>query len=304
MATNISVFDLDNYPSNPKTVTIDLTELVPFGNNGEDTWVISAVTSATASGGVAIQRIYLRHLRLGWAKSSGLNAGPYNITITKRHLKVAIDEDIGSGAEIALDVNALPLGGDAVAINMQAKINALASSGGAKAGNLSYLNAVVVFENGVFKIVSGTASSLYAGTGKSSVAVADGTTTTGLAAELGFDMPTTSEVLASTQVKQTSLSSEYVSGTSLVVASPTAVATGDCVAVTDGVTTEYRGVECAVGGNVTLSSGMANGYAAGSLVQVLRMQDSSGEPPPIYSALDDVVKFALSSIANQINFAA
>lgn len=302
MAVNVSVFDLVNFPNNPKTVTVDLTELVPFGNGGEDTWVFSAVTSATASGGATIQRLYIRETKFGWAKSSGLKSGPYDVTSGQRHLRVAIDEDIGSAVQIALETSALPLGGNAIAKDMQAKISQTARPGGSKAGNLAYLNATVTFVDGVFEIVSGTASDTFTGSAKSSVAVADGTTTTGLAAELGFDIVFTSESLASAPPSVTSLASDYTSGTSLVIANSGAVVGGDCIAITDGTNTEFRGVQSGSGVNVTLASGLANAYSTGSLVQVLTLQDPAGVPVSAYTTIDDQVKFAVASIVNQIDF--
>lgn len=303
MAVNVSVFDLDNFPNNSKTVTVDLSELVPYGNGGEDSWVLSANTSATASGSVAIQRLYISNTKWGWLKSSGLNSGPYNVTDTQKNLKVAIDENIASGAEVTLSTSALTLGGDTVAKDLQSKIGALGKTGGAKAGNLAYLNAAVSFENGRFKVVSGTASSEYTGVDRSSVSIADGTSTTGLAAELGFDIPFTSQDLAGTAVKQTSVGSAYTSGLTLSTSLAGVVGTGDCIAVTDGTNKEFRGVESSIGTTVTLSSGLGNSYAEGSLIQVLDVRDPSGEPPPAYSTVDDYVKFSLASIINQINFA-
>lgn len=303
MAVNISVFDLDNYPSNPKTVTVDLSELVPYGNNGEDTWVLSAVTSATASGGATIQRLYIKDARWGWARSSGLAPGPYSVTELQKHLKIAIDEDISDALEIELDTSLLSLGGDTVANDIQTKLNAAAKAGGDKAGNLSYLNAAVSYENGRFKIVSGSAAKNYVGSNETSVSVSDGVTTTGLAAELGFDIPFTSRDLAGTEVKQTSVASSYTAGaTTLSVAATGVVSDGDCIGLTDGANTEFRGVESSVGNTVTLSSGFTNSYATGALVQVATLKDPSGEPPPAYSKIDDFIKFAISSIVNQINF--
>lgn len=303
MASNISVFDLDNYPSNPKTVSVDITEVVPYGNNGEDTWVFSATTTATASGGAAIQRIYIRNAKWGWAKSSGLKQGPYDVTNAQRHLKVSIDESIGSGVEVALTANALPLSGSAVASDLQNKINATARTGGSKAGNLSYLNATVRYNSGFFEIISGTASDEYTGANRSSVSVADGTTTTGLAAELGFDISFGSETFASTQIKHTSLASPYTApSTTLSIVDSGRLSSGDCIAIMDGTNTEYRGVTTAAGTVITLSSGFSNSYVAGSLIQVLALQDPSGKPPAAYDTVDDLVKFAISSIANQIDF--
>ena len=303
MAVNVSVFDLENYPNNPKTVTVDLTELVPLGNSGEDTWVFSSITTATASGGSSIQRLYISNTKFGWAKSSGLNTGSYDVTGSQQHLTIAVDEDIGDGVEIALDSSGLPLGGDAVAQDIQVKLSATASPGGTKAGNLSYLNAVCNFTNGVFEIISGTSSSLYTGSTRSSVAVADGVSTTGLAAELGFDIPFTSENISATQVKQTSLASSYTAGEGqLTTLTADVVAEADCVAITDGTNTEFRGIESGVGALVTLSSGFANSYASGSLIQVLELQDPTGEPPTAYSNIDDFIKYAIASIVNQIDF--
>lgn len=302
MAVNISVFDLQNYPNNPKTVTVDLSELVAFGNGGEDTWVLSAVTTATASGSAAIQRLYISQNRVGWVKSSGLKAGPYSVIVSQKHLKVAIDEDISGAVEITLDENTVAIGGNAVAKNIQSKISNTALTGGAKAGNLAYLNATVRFVNGAFEILSGTVSDVYTGVTRSSVDIADGATTTGLAAELGFDITFSSESLAAAPPKLTSLASPYTTGTALVVDTSGLVVSGDCIAITDGTNTEFRGIESGFGINVTLSSGLANTYATGSLVQIVTVQDPAGNPVSGYETVDDLVKFSIASIVNQIDF--
>jgi len=303
MAVNVSVFDLVNFPNNPKTVTVDLTELVPVGNSGEDTWVLSAITTATASGGAAIQRLYISDTKFGWAKSSGLKSGPYSITSSQRHLKVAVDEDIGSAVEIALDASAQQVGGNAVAAELQSKISATAQTGGPKEGNLAYLNTTVLFSDGVFQIISGTASKEYTGPSRSSVVVADGVTTTGLAAELGFDVTFTSNALASNVPVKTSLAADYTSpSTSITISNSGFITEGDVLAITDGTNTEYRGVESGVGFSVTLSSGLVNDYSSGSYVQVLKLQDPSGDPISGYTRVDDHIKFAIYSLANQIDF--
>jgi hypothetical protein len=302
MAVNVSVFDLVNYPNNPKTVTVDITELVPVGNGGEDTWVFSAITSATASGGAAIQRLYISQNRFGWAKSSGLKQGPYTVNAGQKHLQVAIDEDIGSALEIALEENITSVGGDVIAKDIQAKLSESALTGGGKVGNLAYLNATVKFINGFFEIVSGTASDVYTGSTRSSVAVIDGTSTTGLAAELGFDIVFSSEGIASDPPLQTSLASPYTTGTSFTVATADLISSGDCLAITDGTNTEFRGVESGAGAVVVLSSGLGNAYATGSLVQVLKLNDPAGRPVSAYETVDDVIKFSIASLANQIDF--
>lgn len=302
MAVNVSVFDLVNFPSNPKTVTVDMTELVPAGNSGEDSWVLSSITAATASGGASIQRLYISNIKFGWAKSSGLHQGPYAITGSARHLKVAIDEGIASGVEVALDASASLVSGQAVAKDLQTKISNTAKPGGAKEGNFAYLNATVRFVNGSFEVISGTASDTYTGSGRSSVAISDGTTTTGLAAELGFDIVFSSRDIANDPPSQTSLASNYSSGTELTVTTAGIVADADCVAITDGTNKEFRGVESSVGNTVTLSSGLANSYNSGSLVQVLKLQDPGGQPSSAYDKVDDIVKYSIAAIANQIDF--
>ena len=302
MAVNVSVFDLVNFPSNPKTVTVDLTELVPAGNSGEDTWVFSAITSATASGGASIQRLYLSNTKFGWIRSSGLKQGPFSITAGQKHLKVAIDEGISNAIEVELSTSASLISGEAVAKDLQSKISAAASSGGAKEGNLAYLNVAVKFSNGYFQIISGTASDRYTGVDRSSVAVADGVTTTGLASELGLDIVFSTHTIAGDPPSVTSLASNYTSGTGLTVTTAGIVSEADCVAITDGSNLEFRGVESSVGTSVTLSSGLANTYSSGSLVQVLKLQDPTGQPSPAYSNVDDVIKHAIASVANQIDF--
>jgi hypothetical protein len=301
MAVNVSVFDLVNYPNNPKTVTVDMTELVPYGNGGEDTWVFSAITTATASGGAAIQRLYISQNKMGWVKSSGLKQGPYTVNSSQKHLKISVDEDISEAVEITLDENTVAIGGNAVAKNIQAKLSATAKTGGAKVGNLAYLNATCRFVDGAFEIISGTASDVYTGVTRSSADIADGVTTSGLLSELGFDISFSSEELASAPI-QTSLASPYTTGTSFTIATSGLVVGGDCVAITDGTNTEFRGIESGSGANIVLSSGLANTYAAGSLVQVLGVSDPSGQPVSGYQKVDDIVKFSIASIVNQIDF--
>lgn len=302
MAVNVTVFDLVNFPNNPKTVTVDITELVPLGNAGEDTWVLSAITSATASGGAAIQRLYISDTSFGWAKSNNLNSGPFDVTDSQKHLKVAIDEDIASAVEIELATSAQQIGGNAVADDMQTKLGDTARTGGGKVGNLAYLNATVTFVDGVFQIISGSAAGSFTGATRSSVDVADGASTTGLSAELGFDILVTSETLAAAPPTQTSLSANYTSGTSITIANSGFITGGDCIAVSDGTNTEFRGIESGVGTVVTLSSGLANSYVSGSVIQVLTQQDPAGVPVSALTTVDDYVKFSIASLTNQIDF--
>ena len=62
MARNVTVYDLDNYPDNSKTVTCDQQSIVPIGYGGDEQWVLSFVTSAYSdnTNNTAIQDIYVR----------------------------------------------------------------------------------------------------------------------------------------------------------------------------------------------------------------------------------------------------
>ena len=74
MAVNVTVYDLDNYPDNSKTVTVNHSTLVPIGYEGDEQCVLSFTTTAYSdnTNTTSIQDIYVRETRAGWCKSSGL----------------------------------------------------------------------------------------------------------------------------------------------------------------------------------------------------------------------------------------
>jgi len=84
MAVNVTVYDLDNYPDNGQTVTVDHATLVPMSYDGDEQWVISFSTAAYSDNAnlTTIQDIYVREVRAGWAKSSGLVGTGGKFTIT------------------------------------------------------------------------------------------------------------------------------------------------------------------------------------------------------------------------------
>jgi hypothetical protein len=68
MAINITVYDLINFPDNPKTITVDLKKVTPVGSLGDDKYVLSSISSATASGNASIQDSYVDYINVGWSK--------------------------------------------------------------------------------------------------------------------------------------------------------------------------------------------------------------------------------------------
>jgi len=64
MAVNVTVRDIENFPGGtPKTITVDIIQIIPVGGmplEGDEIWVSSTTTAATASGGGSIQSIFKR----------------------------------------------------------------------------------------------------------------------------------------------------------------------------------------------------------------------------------------------------
>ena len=302
MATTVNVYDLINYPSSQKTVIVDHKQVVPYGAGGDEKWVISATTTATASGSASIQPVFIRTFTMGWCKSNGFNQGPYTVSASQNALQVSINGS--SFRAITLTTQVSPVSGQALAVDMQQKINDLAAVGAAEAGNIAFKNAWVEFENGKFMIQSGSPAEYYTGSGRTSVDVAAGASND-ISVHLGFFAPVTSEDIASTTVSETYLAWPYVtsSGWTYVEVNNYAVASaGDCVGITDGTNTEYRYVSSAAAGLINLNASLSNNYGANSKVQVLRLQDPSSAPVPAFSDIDDATRFAIASLVNQIDF--
>jgi len=302
MAVTVSVYDILNYPSNQKTVIVDLKQIVPYGAGGDEKWIVSATTTATASGSASIQPVFIRTFTLGWCKSNGFNQGPYTIDASQNTMKVSLNGS--TYRTITLTNQATPVSGSSVATDMQQKINELAATGALEAGNLAFKSAWVEFDNGRFIIQSGSPSDSYTGANKTSASVAAGASND-VSVHLGFFAPVTSELIASTGIEETYLSWPYVtsSGWSYVEVNDETVATaGDCIGVTDGSHTEYRYVSSAAGGLININTALGYNYAANSRVQVLRLQDPDGRPDPAFEDIDESVRFAISSLVNQIDF--
>jgi hypothetical protein len=302
MAVNVSVYDLINFPDEPKTLTIDCKQVVPLGAYGDEKWVITATTTATASGSAAIQDIIIRENILGWCKSNGINQGPYTISASQCKMKVSVNGS--SYREITLTVQDTAIPGASVALDIQNKVQALSITGGLEAGNLAFKNATVEFEGGKFICKSGSTGTAYSGSGRSSFLVSTGDTFD-VSAHLGFFAATSSQSIAAANVQETYLTYSYVavSGSTYIdVYNQGIVGAGDCIGVTDGTNTEYRYVSSVVAGKINFNVAMTNNYAAYSRVQSLRTQDPDSEPVSAFESIDDAVRFCIAGIANQIDF--
>jgi hypothetical protein len=302
MATTVNVRDLENYPDNNKTVVVDHKQVVPLGAGGDERWVISATTNATASGSATIQDVFIRTFVIGWTKSTAFEQGPYTISATQNAMKVSINGSVARS--IALTVDANPVSGEAVALDMQQKINDLAAVGAVEAGNLAFKNAWVTFENGRFIIQSGSPTASYTGSAKSSVQVTPGTSND-VSEHLGFFAQVSSEGIAGTSITETYLNFPYTSSSGLTlidVADGSSFSTGDCIGITDGTNTEYRYVSSAAAGLININASLSNDYALNSRVQALRLQDPDSSPVSSFESVDDATRFAISSLVNQIDF--
>jgi hypothetical protein len=302
MAISETVKDIELNPSVSKTATLDMDKVVLVDSEGDEKYVLTCTTTATATGGATIADIYIRDFKMGYSKSSGFKNAPFTISSTNNTLQISID---GSDAQsITLD-EGTGLNGDDVAADLQSKIAALAAAAAVEEGNLSFLNCTVVFEDGRFVIMSGSVSNTYTGTGKSSVVVTAGATNDA-SITLGFNIPTESETLSSKRAAESTLSSSFTaSGITLTLNSVEDMNSAEAYTITDGTNREYFMVETVTSGSNTLtvtSGAVTNSYASGSIVQRLFERDSSA---PLASPLEDIdaiYRFGLKSLNNQMDF--
>ncbi|HEC64035.1 hypothetical protein LCGC14_0717090 [marine sediment metagenome] len=314
MATNITVYDLDNYPDNAKTITTDQTTVVPTGAYGDEKWVLSFTTSAYSDNTnlTAIQDIYVQDLKAGWIKSSGLVSGPYVVGVSNDSLGVKIDN---SSKYYYIDVTNGSYGGDSLASELQTKIRAVPTTSGigwsSSDDSLAYKNSVVEYNDGKFRIVSGSVGAFYTGSSRSSVQVLASVGDT-LYDDLGFNLGVDSETLAGVVVKEATVASTYTGGTSpMSISADIGATAGDAVMITNGTNTEYftvlsgtvTSLEVAIINPHTFDA-IANTYSGGgvSKVQLLRAQDPEGKPTSFRSTVDSAVRWGILSIINQIDF--
>lgn len=321
MATTITVYDLDNYPDNSKTLTIDQKSVLPIGAEGDEKWVLSFVTTAYSDidDSTAIQDIYVQEIKTGWLKSSGFvgTGGKFTIGSNSKELKIKIDASAGAALgggyyTITLD-EGVNLTARAIAEDMEVKIRALTLVAADVGYSLAYMNASVEYEGGRFWIISGSVSPYYTGTTRSSVKVVQAGGDI-CYQTLGFNLSVDSETIASTDIKEAMLASNYTTNTTpLSINTGTGVVAGDCLMITDGTNTDYF---TAISGTTETSIvvcvhdpnnyvGIAHSYTtSGTKIQRLREQDPNQAPIAYYDTVDDVTRWGIKSIVNQIDFSA
>jgi hypothetical protein len=318
MATTVTVRDIVNFPGGtPKTITLDIAQIIPNGGNpeGDEIWITSSVTNATASGGGSIQSIFKNQMKRGFLRGVPPATALLDIGATNG-FKIAIDEAIGAGVDITVTqgTNLLP---DDVAQDIEDQIRAAAEVGlgGGKEGNLSYLNAQVRFINGVFIIESGTVTDKFTGSGKSSVAIDVPDAGTDLRETLGLHLLVTSELLAARQLAETSLASNYTSGDLLEVTSTAGFEAGSALEIRDTSNSQIvlvSGAGVAAGLSaaeirfvVVSGSGLGLGasYSTGAQVRKYHEIDTP-DPVSAINTVDQLYRYQIDSMVNQIDFSA
>lgn len=321
MATNVVVYDLENYPDNNKTIVTDQKLVTPIGYEGDEQWVSSFTTTAYSDNTdrTAIQDLYIQEIKGGWLKSSGFvgAAGKFTIGSDSKQLKICLDASEGAvsggGYYTITLTEGINLPGETIAEDMETKIRALVGSLVTNdAGfNLAYMNASVEYKGGRFWIISGSISAYYTGTTRSSVKVAQAGGDI-CWQTLGFNLPIDTETIASVAIKEAMLASTYTTNTTpLTVEAGISAAEGDCFMITDGINTDYF---TAISGTTTtvivVCTSNNNSYVginhsyttSGTKVQRIREQDPEQDPVTYYDTIDSAVRFGIKSIANQIDF--
>ena len=321
MAIRVDTQDLDNYPGNVKVVTLDQDSIVPTGYEGDEQYVLSISTTAYSdiANTTAIQSLYINEAKTGWCKSSGFTGdnNKFDIDSTHYQMKVKLDATISGSDEstyytIALDYNVdeTPISGDAIAADMETKIRAITCVTADSGFQLSYTSCSVEYTDGKFWIIPGSMGSNFTGSNRSSARVA-AASTVNCSALLGFDLQVTSEDMATVAVREVTLGSNYTTDTSpMTISAGTGVAAGDALMIYDGTNTDYF---TAISGTTdtsvvvaTLATnsyvGVANSYTTGARIQRLRYQDPDSAPAPYYDSIDEIHRFGLKYIINQIDY--
>jgi hypothetical protein len=287
-----TVRDIENYPNNSKTVTLDLQQIIPVDDEGNEIYVLTAATSATAPGKVVIGNVFIREYVAGYARSSGLVSPPFSISGTNNQLQISLD---GSAYQTVTLTSGVGLSGEDVAQDLENKITAAVS------GNLAFLNATVQFVNNKFLIVTGSISNTFTGVGKSSVQVRAGITNDA-STTLGFNITLASENMASIAATEAATTVAFSGIGSLQVTNTAGLSAGQAFMITDGTNKDYF-IASSIGANaIGISGSLAHTYSGGSLVQRIYERDSDLTVASPYQDIDSIVRFALRGTANQIDF--
>jgi hypothetical protein len=329
MAVNVQVYDLQNYPDNNKTVTVDIKQVTPIGYEGDEQWVVSATTTAYSdiAARTAISDIFILEMKGGWAKSSGLKTSPFDIDPNSNGnfwFKLDADSPTPTGTDIkeggsenwwqiTLTSSGI-VSGDDIAVDMENLIRALADHADMDATYaLSYMNASVEFSEDKFKIISGSISESYTGATQSAVHVYGGFPTDGVNETLGFDIPISSYDVATdlaSFVKESKVATgNYTAGNPTLNTdfSGSTTASGYAFYIDDGINNEY--FLCIGGTADTMSvytavagASLENSYDAGAKVQKIAWQDPDVAPINYYQDVDASVRWSIKSLANQIDY--
>ena len=316
MAINVTVRDIVNFPGGtPKTITLDITQIVPAGGSpeGDEIWVSSATTTATASGGGAIEDIFKNEMKRGFLRGTPPSSTLLDVGASA-FFKLALDENISGGVDVGVTQGNNLLTND-VAQDIENNIRALAAigQGGAKEGNLSYLNAQVRFVNGVFSIESGTVTDRFTGSGRSSVAIDAPILGNDVRSTLGLNLVVSSESLAARQLAETALAVAYSAGDIISVNSVAGFSSGEVLEVRDennsqvvlisgaGVADDLAVSEIRFVSVSGTSLGLANSYNTGSQVRKFHPIDTP-DPVSAVVTMDQLYRFQIDSMVNQVDF--
>jgi hypothetical protein len=318
MAINVTVRDIVNFPGGTaKTITLDIAQIVPNGGSpeGDEIWVTSSTTTATASGGGSIQSIFKNEMKRGFLRGVPPETALLDIVSVAR-FKVAIDALIGTGVDITLTEGTNLLSNDvAQDIENQIREEAEIGGGGSKVGNLSYLNAQVRFVNGVFSIESGTVTDTFTGPGRSSVVIAAPDSGIDIRETLGLHLTVSSELLAARQLAETALASDYSVGDVVEVISTAGFNAGESFQIRDVDNSQLvlisgAGVSDGLTASqirfVTVSGeslGLASAYSTGAQIRKFHPIDTP-DPVSAVSTVDQLYRFQIDSTVNQIDFGA
>lgn len=314
MATTVTVRDLDNYPGVSKTITVDQATLVPVGYDGDEQWVLTFRTSAFSDNTLRtpIQDIFVREVKCGWLKSSGLvELEGYATSASSKSLKVKLDD---SNQYYTISIAEGESGVNTIADAIESAIQAIPTTSGIgwseSDDELAYKNAMVEFKDGKFYIMSGTFSKHYTGSTRSSVQVDEVLGDT-MYYDLGFDLNIDSQTIASTGISEALVNQAYTTGDSILYVDRIMTAvSGSCGVITDGDNTDYFQILGVNGLELTVPTSGTNGFvsitnnydADKSKVQILKYQDPDSFPVPTHRTVDAIIRWGINSMVNQIDF--
>jgi len=319
MALSVDTQDLVNYPGTNKRVTVDVNSLVPTGYEGDEQIVMVVSTTAYSdnTNRTAIPDLYITEAKSGWLKSSGFKGNVFQLDTGQNTFRISLDTTVSGYNQtgwynIELDhASGSNLPGDQVAADMEDKIRALPEGMQWSAGDngfiMAYKNCSVEFENGKFKIISGSIGDAYTGLDKSAVAVSSGTSNDCLDM-LGLDLTISTEDLAGVQIKEAAVLTTYSGGSVIYTSGGTGAVAGDAMAIvgSDGVP-EYFIIDSLnpAGSDITVVAGTepsSTYIGLASKVQLMRMNDPEFEPTSAYGTVDAIGRYGIKNMVNQIDY--